>query len=119
MGIKMNKLTAATFVALTILFGCTTAIDNAWQPTKKYTHSPEFDTALVVAKEWVLNNKQNPIENFVYEYSIRRHKELVEVSVNELTIKSNGDVFSAMDGEVCIYIDNKGRVVNTKQCYAP
>lgn len=116
----MNKLTtAATFIALTILFGCATATDNTWQPTKKYTHSSEFDAALLAAKEWVLNNKQSPAENFVYEYSIRRYKELIEVSVNELTIKKNGDGFAAMDGEVCIYIDNKGRVVNTKQCYAP
>lgn len=116
----MNKLTtAATLVALTILVGCATATNNTWQPKKKYTHSSEFGAALVAAKEWMLNNKQSATENFVYEYSIRRYKELIEVSVNKITIESNGDRFVAMDGEICIYIDNNGRVVNTKPCYAP
>lgn len=116
----MNKFTtAATFIALTILVGCATATDNSWQPTKKYTHSSEFDAALMAAKEWVLSNKKSATESFVYEYSIRRYKELIEVSVNEFSIESNGDRFVAMDGEICIYINNNGHIVDTKQCYAP
>lgn len=116
----MNKLTlAAAFISLTILAGCATATDNTWLPTKKYIHTSEFDAALETAKNWVLSNKQNASERLVYEYSIRRYKELIEVSINEITIKSNGDRFVAMDGEVCIYINNDGRIVNTKQCYAP
>lgn len=117
---KMHKLTiTAVFIALTILVGCATATDNTWRPTKKYTHTSEFDSALEVAKDWMLSNKQNATERLVYEYSIRRYKELIEVSINEITIKSNGDRFVAMDGDVCIYINNDGRIVNTKQCYAP
>lgn len=116
----MSKLTtAATFIALTILVGCVTATDNAWRPTKKYTHTPEFDSALVIAKDWMLSNKQKATERLVYEYSIRRSKELIVVSINEITIKTNGERFSALDGSVCIYINKDDRIVNTKQCYAP
>jgi len=116
----MHKLTiAAVFIVLAILVGCATATDNTWRPATKYTHAPEFDSALVVAKDWMLSNKQNATESLIYEYSIRRYKELIEVSIREITIKSNGDRFVAMDGDVCIYINNDGRMVNTKQCYAP
>lgn len=116
----MNKLTiTSAFIAFAILVGCATAINNNWRPAKKYTHTSEFDAALVVAKGWVLSNKPSTTESLVYEYSIRRYKELVEVSINEITIKPNGDRFAAMDGEVCIYIDDEENVVNTKQCYAP
>lgn len=116
----MHKLTiAAVFIALTILVGCATATDNTWRPAKKYTHTPEFESALVVAKDWMLSNKQNATESLIYEYSIRRYKELIAVSIREITIKSNGKRFVAMDGDICIYISNAGNVVNTKQCYAP
>lgn len=116
----MNKLTiAAAFILFTILVGCATATDNTWRPTKKYIHTAEFDAALGTAKNWVLSNKQDAPERLLYEYSIRRYKELIEVSIREITIKSNGERFVAMDGDVCIYINNDGNVVNTKQCYAP
>lgn len=119
-GIKINKLTiAAASISFVLLAGCVITTDNTWRPAKKYTHTSEFDTALVAAKDWVLSNKQGASERLLYEYSIRRYKELIEVSIREITIKSNGERFVAMDGDVCIYINNDGSVVNTKQCYAP
>lgn len=116
----MNKFTiAAACIVFSFLISCVTTTDNNWRPAKKYTHTSEFDTALVAAKDWVLSNKQGASERLLYEYSIRRYKDLIEVSIREITIKSNGERFVAMDGDVCIYINNDGSVVNTKQCYAP
>ena len=104
-------------ILLALVFQVNAEQEIPWVQVGEASEIPYIEKSINVAKTWALGyeyfQKNNSITSFEYTYAkeINRHVVAITPIYNAK--------YMAVDGEYCVYTNEKHEYINSRQCMAP
>jgi len=93
--------------------------ESKWIPKKSYILNTADKDVLIVAKSWASGNYSTNKEKYDFEYSVRKLDTGFRLEITPLFIGSDGKYLYMTDGEMCLDLNRRRKLVLVYQCTFP